>query len=41
MASNFMLSITGRRWSTEYKEIAIRGLVEQALAAVFGDANPS
>ena len=41
MAAHFMLSTTGRRWSTEYKEIAIRGLVEQALAAIFGNASPS
>jgi hypothetical protein len=28
--------VTGRRWSTEYKEVAIQGLVEQALGRVFG-----
>jgi len=36
LAARLMIDITGRRWSTEYKEIAIQGLVEQALAAVFG-----
>lgn len=41
MAAKVMIDITGRRWSTEYKEIAIRGLVEQALAAVFPSADPS
>ena len=36
MAANVMLDSTGRRWSTEYKEIAIQGLVEQALTRVLG-----
>lgn len=30
-----MLEITGRRWSTEYKEIAILALAERALRRVF------
>lgn len=34
-AADVMLDITGRRWSTEYKEIAIQALVERALARVF------
>ncbi len=29
-----MIAVTGRRWSTEYKEVAIRALVEQALRRV-------
>ncbi len=33
-AAEVMLSVTGRRWSTEYKEIAIQGLVETALSRV-------
>ena len=36
MASNVVLENTGRRWSTEYKEIAIQGLVEQALTCILG-----
>ena len=31
-----MVSVTGRRWSTDYKESAIQGLAEQSLRAVFG-----
>lgn len=34
-AAEVMLSITGRRWSTDYKEIAIQGMIEQALCRVF------
>jgi len=30
-----MIAVTGRRWSTEYKEIAIAALTEQALQQVF------
>jgi len=30
-----MIRITGRRWSTEYKELALEGLVARALAQVF------
>lgn len=30
-----MVEITGRRWSTEYKELAIAGLAEQALSDIF------
>jgi CO/xanthine dehydrogenase FAD-binding subunit len=30
-----MLDVTGRRWSTEYKEIAIKALAERALRRVF------
>jgi CO/xanthine dehydrogenase FAD-binding subunit len=30
-----MIDITGRRWSTEYKEIAIKALAERALRRVF------
>lgn len=37
-AAEVMLSVTGRRWSTEYKEIAIQGLVETALSRVLGVA---
>ena len=29
-----MIQVTGRRWSTEYKEIAIQGLVERVLQRV-------
>jgi carbon-monoxide dehydrogenase medium subunit/xanthine dehydrogenase FAD-binding subunit len=29
-----MLDMAGRRWSTEYKEIAIKALVERALRRV-------
>jgi CO/xanthine dehydrogenase FAD-binding subunit len=35
-AAEAMIAVTGRRWSTEYKEVAIQGLVEQALGRVFG-----
>ena len=31
MAAEVMISITGRRWSTEYKETAIQALAERAL----------
>jgi CO/xanthine dehydrogenase FAD-binding subunit len=34
-AAEVMLAITGRRWSTEYKEIALQGMVEEALCRVF------
>ena len=34
-----MVSITGRRWSTDYKETAIQGMAEQGLRAVFGIHN--
>ena len=30
-----MIRITGRRWSSEYKELALEGLVARALAQVF------
>jgi CO/xanthine dehydrogenase FAD-binding subunit len=33
-AADSMIEITGRRWSTDYKEIAIKALVERALRAV-------
>lgn len=36
LAAEVVIENTGRRWSTEYKEIAIQGLVHQALADVFG-----
>jgi len=36
MASNVVVESTGRRWSTEYKEIVIQGLVEQALTCMLG-----
>jgi len=29
-----MIGVTGRRWSTEYKEVAIQGMAEQALRRV-------
>jgi CO/xanthine dehydrogenase FAD-binding subunit len=32
--AELMVSVTGRRWSTEYKEVAIRGLVERTLRRV-------
>lgn len=32
-----MISITGRRWSTRYKEVALRAITERALRAVFSD----
>jgi CO/xanthine dehydrogenase FAD-binding subunit len=35
-AAEVMVGMTGRRWSTGYKEVAIQGLVEQALSRVFG-----
>jgi CO/xanthine dehydrogenase FAD-binding subunit len=35
-AAEAMIAVTGRRWSTEYKEVAIQGLVGQALDRVFG-----
>ncbi len=34
-ASRAMVAVTGRRWSTEYKEIALQGLVARALRQVF------
>ncbi len=34
-ASHVMELATGRRWSTEYKEIALHGLVARALRAIF------
>jgi CO/xanthine dehydrogenase FAD-binding subunit len=37
-AAEAMIAVTGRRWSTEYKEVAIQGLVAQALGRVFGVA---
>lgn len=30
-----MIEVTGRRWSTEYKELAIQAITERALRAVF------
>jgi CO/xanthine dehydrogenase FAD-binding subunit len=36
-AADVMLDSTGRRWSTEYKELAIQALVEQALTRVLGE----
>ena len=30
-----MIAVTGRRWSTPYKEIALKAITERALAAVF------
>jgi CO/xanthine dehydrogenase FAD-binding subunit len=35
-AAEAMITVTGRRWSTEYKEVAIQGLVAQALGRAFG-----
>jgi carbon-monoxide dehydrogenase medium subunit/xanthine dehydrogenase FAD-binding subunit len=32
-----MVEITGRRWSTEYKEVAIKALAERALRQVLSD----
>lgn len=32
--AELMISVTGRRWSTEYKEVAIQGLAERALRRV-------
>ena len=29
-----MIGVTGRRWSTEYKEVAIQGMAEQTLRRV-------
>jgi hypothetical protein len=29
-----MLDVTGRRWSTEYKEVAIQALAERTLRRV-------
>jgi CO/xanthine dehydrogenase FAD-binding subunit len=34
MTAELMIRVTGRRWSTEYKEVAIQGLAEQALRRV-------
>ncbi len=34
-ASRVMVAETGRRWSTEYKEIALRALVSRALRYIF------
>jgi len=34
-AARAMIAVTGRRWSTEYKEIALHGLVARALRHVF------
>ena len=36
ICASAMVSITGRRWSTDYKETAIQGMAEQGLRAVFG-----
>ncbi|NPV56628.1 MAG: xanthine dehydrogenase family protein subunit M [Anaerolineae bacterium] len=30
-----MISVTGRRWSTPYKEIALKAITERVLAAIF------
>lgn len=38
-ASRVMVESTGRRWSTEYKEIALHGLVARALRCVFFPEN--
>lgn len=35
-ASRVMVAATGQRWSTEYKAIALQGLVARALRQVFG-----
>ena len=35
LCSTAMVAITGRRWSTEYKETAIQGMAEQILRRVF------
>jgi carbon-monoxide dehydrogenase medium subunit/xanthine dehydrogenase FAD-binding subunit len=32
-----MVEITGRRWSTEYKEVAIKALAERALRQVLSN----
>ena len=34
LTAEVMIGVTGRRWSTEYKEIAIRGMAEQTLRRV-------
>jgi carbon-monoxide dehydrogenase medium subunit len=39
LAAEEMVRIAGRRWSTDYKEIALASLVAEALAAVFGPSN--
>jgi CO/xanthine dehydrogenase FAD-binding subunit len=36
-SAEVMVGITGRRWSTEYKEKAIAALAERALECLFGD----
>jgi carbon-monoxide dehydrogenase medium subunit len=36
-----MIRVTGRRWSSEYKESALEGLVARALAQVFAPAHVS
>jgi carbon-monoxide dehydrogenase medium subunit len=36
-----MIRIAGRRWSSEYKELALEGLVARALAQVFAPAHVS
>lgn len=35
-AAETMIAVTGRRWSTEYKEVAIQALAERALRRVLG-----
>jgi carbon-monoxide dehydrogenase medium subunit/xanthine dehydrogenase FAD-binding subunit len=39
--AELMIQITGRRWSTEYKEIAIKALAERALRRVLQDGQSS
>jgi hypothetical protein len=36
-----MIQTAGRRWSTEYKEIAIKALAERALRRVLQDGQSS
>jgi ATP:corrinoid adenosyltransferase len=31
-----MIAVTGRRWSTEYKEVAIQALAERTLRRALG-----
>ena len=35
-----MLEVTGRRWSTEYKEVAIQALAERTLRRVLTSPSP-
>lgn len=35
-----MIAITGLRWSTRYKDVALRAITERALRAIFPNENP-